>query len=68
MIPLTGATIAYSVAGMVVARDVPTVIVNRLQVEWISASAEEASVFPEATIRSPFSMSLKKDFTGPSTL
>lgn len=68
MIPLTGATIAYSVAGTVVARDVPTVIVNRLQVEWISASAEEASVFPEATIRSPFSMSLKKDFTGPSTL
>jgi hypothetical protein len=68
MIPLTGATIAYSVAGTVVARDVATVIVNRLQVEWISASAEEASVFPEATIRSPFSMSLKKDFTGPSTL
>ncbi len=68
MIPLTSATLAYTVAGTVVARDVGTLIVNRLQVDWISATAEEASLFPEATIRSPFSMSLKKDFTGPSTL
>lgn len=68
MIPLTGATMAYSVAGNVVARDVGTIIVNRLQVDWIAASAEEASLFPEATVRSPFSMSLQKDFSGPSTL
>jgi hypothetical protein len=68
MIPLTSATMAYTVAGTVVARDIGTIIVNRLQVDWISATAEEASLFPEATVRSPFSMSLKKDFTGPSTL
>jgi hypothetical protein len=68
MIPLTGATIAYSVAGSVEARDVGTVIVNRLQVEWISATAEEASIFPEATIRSPYTMNLRKDFTGPATV
>jgi hypothetical protein len=68
MIPLTSATIAYSVAGEVMARDIGTVIVNRLLVDWISPSADEASIFPEATVRSPFSMSLRKDFTGPATL
>ncbi len=68
MIPLTNATIAYSVAGAVLARDVGTVIVNRLLVEWISATEDEASIFPEATVRSPFSMNLRKDFTGPATL
>ncbi len=68
MIPLTGATMAYSVAGTVVARDVGTLIVNRFQVDWITATADEATLFPEATVRSPFSMSLKKDFTGPSTI
>lgn len=68
MIPLTGATIAYSVAGAIEARDVGTVIVNRLQVEWITATEEEASVFPEAVIRSPFTMNLRKDFTGPATI
>jgi hypothetical protein len=47
---------------------VSTIIVNRLQVEWISATSEEASVFPEATIRSPYSMNLRKDFTGPATI
>ena len=66
MIPLTSATIAYSVAGAVEARDVATVIVNRLQVEWITATAEEASIFPEATVRSPYTMNLRKDFTGPA--
>ena len=68
MIPLTRATMAYSVAGNVVARDVGTLIVNRFQVDWITASAEEATLFPDATVRSPFSMSLKKDFSGPATL
>ena len=68
MIPLTSATIAYSVAGAVEARDVDTVIVNRLLVDWIAATAEEASIFPEATLRSPYTMNLRKDFTGPATL
>ena len=64
MVPLTDATIAYDVAGTVVARDVGTIIVNRQLVDWITATDEEAVVFPEATVRSPFSMNLRKDFTG----
>ena len=68
MVPFTGATMAYTVAGKVVARDLRTIIVNRHLVEWITATDEEAVLFPEATIRSPFSMTLRKDFTGPSTL
>jgi len=68
MIPLTGATIAYQCAGETVARDVGTVIVNRHQVAWIAASEDEASVFPGASLRSPFTMNLRKDFTGSATL
>ena len=68
MIPFTGVTMAYTLAGTVVARDLRTIIVNRHLVEWITATDEEAVLFPEATIRSPFSMNLRKDFTGPSTL
>ncbi len=68
MVPFTGVTMAYSLAGAVVARDIRTIIVNRHLVEWITATDEEAVLFPEATIRSPFSMNLRKDFTGPSTL
>ena len=68
MIPFTGATIAYSVAGETVATDVPTVIVNRLLVEWITATGDEASLFPDATVRSPFAMNLRKDFTGSAPL
>jgi hypothetical protein len=68
MIPLTDATVAYSVAGAVVARDVTTVIVNRHLVEWISATEDEASIFPEATVRSPYALNLRKDFTGPATI
>ncbi len=68
MVPFTGVTMAYNVAGTVVARDLRTIIVNRHVVEWITATDEEAVLFPEATIRSPFSMSLRKDFTGPATL
>jgi hypothetical protein len=68
MIPLTMATIAYTVAGTIVARDVPTVIVNRLLVDWIAATADEASLFPDATVRSPHTMNLRKDFTGPATI
>jgi hypothetical protein len=68
MIPLTSATIAYSVAGAVEARDLGTIIVNRLQVDWISATDEEASIFPDATIRSPYAMTLRKDVAGPATI
>jgi len=68
MIPLTSATIAYSVAGAIVARDVGTVIVNRLLVDWISATADEASLFPDIPLRSPYAMHLSKDFTGSAPL
>lgn len=64
MVPLTQATIAYSVAGATVAQDLSTIIVNRHLVEWIAATADEASVFPEATVRSPYTLNLSKDFTG----
>lgn len=64
MIPLTSATIAYSLAGATIARDVGTIIVNRHQVEWIAATADEASVFPDAMVRSPYALNLSKDFTG----
>jgi hypothetical protein len=53
MVPLTNATIAYSVAGNVVARDVGTVIVNRILVEWIVPTADEAVSFPEVEVRAP---------------
>lgn len=68
MIPFTSVTMAFSVAGSVVARDLGTIIVNRHLVEWITEPGEDAVLFPEATIRSPFSMNLRKDFTGPSTI
>jgi hypothetical protein len=64
MIPLTNATIAYEVAGQIVARDVGTIIVNRMQVDWITPTTDAASVFPDATVRSPYSHNLVKDFTG----
>lgn len=67
MIPLTSVTMAYSVGGTVVARDVDTIIVNRLQVDWISATPDEALLFPDATVRSPFAMNLQKDFGGRPT-
>ena len=64
MIPLTNATIAYEVAGAIVARDLPTIIVNRLLVEWISPTTDAASLFPDVPIRSPYASRLQKDFTG----
>ena len=51
--PLTNATIAYTVAGSVVARDVGTVIVNRVLVDWIVPTADEAVSFPEVEVRAP---------------
>jgi hypothetical protein len=68
MIPLTHATIAYEMAGEIVARDIATIIVNRHLVEWISPTTDAATVFPDATVRSPFTANLLKDFSGPSTL
>ena len=54
MIPLTHATIAYEVAGTIVARDVATIIVNRMLVDWISPTTEAATLFPDVPVRSPF--------------
>lgn len=54
MVPLTNATIAYTIAGAVTARDVGTVIVNRAMVDWVAPAADEASVFPDAELRTPF--------------
>jgi hypothetical protein len=66
MIPLTQATIAYEVAGAIVARDLPTIIVNRLLADWISPTTDAALFFPDVPVRSPFSKNLVKDFTGAS--
>jgi hypothetical protein len=68
MIPLTEATIAYSVAGRIVARDVATVIVNRLQVDWITPTTEAATIFPDVPIRAAPTSMLAKDFTGTTAL
>ena len=64
MLPLTNVTIAYEVAGAIVARDVPTVIVNRLLVDWISPTTEAATLFPDVPVRSPFRQRLQKNMTG----
>jgi hypothetical protein len=68
MVPLTSATIAYEVAGSIVARDIGTIIVNRLQVDWITPTTDAATVFPDAPVRSPYALRLTKDFTGTSSL
>lgn len=68
MIPLTNTTIAWTQAGETQVRDLPTIIVNRLQVEWITATEEEASIFPDAVVRSPYALNLSKDFTGSASL
>ena len=49
-----GTPIAFEQAGSVVARDVPTIIVNRVLVDWISPTTDAATVFPETEVRSPF--------------
>jgi len=66
MIPLTSATIAYEQAGQVIARDVPAVIVNRMQVDWITPTSEAQTIFPDSQVRSPYTNNLVKDFTGGS--
>jgi hypothetical protein len=67
MIPLTNTTIAYEQNGAIVARDLPTVIVNRMRVDWITPTSDAATIFPDVEVRSPFTAKLLKDFTGPST-
>ena len=68
MIPLTNATIAYEVAGTIVARDIPTIIVNRLLVDWISPTTDAATLFPDVPVRSPFPKTMLKDFSGTTTV
>jgi hypothetical protein len=68
MIPLTHATIAYETAGTFIVRDIPTLIVNRLLVDWISPTTEAATLFPEASVRSPFVAGLTKRIDGSSDL
>jgi hypothetical protein len=63
MIPLTNVTIAYEMAGTFVTRDVGAIIVNRMLVDWIAPTAESTTVFSDATVRSPFSQRMLKDFT-----
>ena len=60
MVPFTNATVAYSLAGRVLARDIGTIIVNRTLVEWIAPTADEASVFPDVEIRSPYMAGLSR--------
>jgi hypothetical protein len=65
MVPFTHATIVFTLGGAVVARDLPTLIVNREFVEWITPTDDEAAAFPNVpVVRSPFSLNLAKDFTG----
>jgi hypothetical protein len=64
MIPLTSATIAYEQAGNIVARDLPTIILNRMQVDWITPTSDAATIFPDTEVRSPYTAKLLKDFTG----
>jgi hypothetical protein len=54
------------VAGVVRARDVGTIIVNRLQVTWITPTSDAATIFPDTEVRSPYAGRLRptKDFTG----
>ncbi len=63
MIPLTDVTIAYEMAGKFIARDLGAIIVNRMLVEWISPTPESTTVFPDVTVRSPFTQRMLKDFT-----
>jgi hypothetical protein len=62
MIPFTSATIAYEFAGSIVARDVSTIIVNRLLVDWITPSSETETLFPDTPVLSPFAKRLHTDY------
>jgi hypothetical protein len=48
MMPLTDATIAYVVAGILEVRDAATVIINRELASWVRAAEAEDAVIPRA--------------------
>ncbi len=64
MIPFTNATIAYEVAGSIVARDVGTIIVNRLLLDWVSPSTDSETLFPNVPVRSPFAAKMQRNRGG----
>jgi hypothetical protein len=37
-------------------------------VDWLSPTDDAATVFPDVTVRAPFTARMLKDFTGPSTV
>jgi hypothetical protein len=53
-----------NVNGEIQVVDAEAVIVNRELVDWIVPTAGEADEFPNVPVRSPFAMSLLKDFSG----
>lgn len=66
MVPLTTATIGYSVAGQSVMRDVETLVVNRRLADWISPTSREQAFFPNTPIVVPAPGEFfAKDLTGP---
>lgn len=66
MVPLTSATIGYSVAGQTVMRDVETLVVNRTLADWISPTSREHTFFPNIPIITPAPGEFfAKDLTGP---
>jgi len=42
------------------------VIVNRMQVDWITPISDAQTIFPDSQVRSPYAKGLVKDFTGGS--
>lgn len=64
MVPLTDATIAFTMAGEVQVVDAETVIINRDLVDWISPSGDEADHFPDVQVREVSRAGRAKDLTG----
>lgn len=63
IVPITEATIEYSLAGTLVRRRTSTLLFNRLLADWIVPSVDEAIEYPELPI-SADKGPLTKDFTG----
>jgi hypothetical protein len=53
MVPLTNATIGYTISGQTMMRDVETLIVNRELADWINPAAGEHLAFPDTPILTP---------------
>lgn len=68
MVPLTQATIAFTLAGEIRVIDAATLIVNREAAEWIVPTADEAAHFPAVEIRIAPGLTRAKDLTGISTI